>query len=145
MSLWGVPGDGDIVWLIIEVNLNCNISVCWGCWGPSSPFQTPMHPLSLSPNYSPLTLQNLWISSIPFFFLTPQRTQAVILQWSLASSPMSCLPTRICNSWQSVIHLSYMYWTPVRHWGCSCTFARYAPHPQRVYGIMGEKHVLVDH
>lgn len=50
------------------------------------------------------------------FFQLPQRTQAVILHWSLTSSSMSCLPTRICNSWQSIIRLSYMYWPPLRYW-----------------------------
>lgn len=100
------------------------LTVCSACWGPSSPFQTPTHPLKFSPNDPPLTLQRLWIASIPFFIPDTPKNLGCDSSVVLSSSPLSCLPTRICNSCQSVIHFSCMYQIPVRCWGCPYTLER---------------------
>ena len=74
MSSWGVPGDGDMAWLIIGVNLNCDISNV-GLLGPSFSLSDSYTSFKTQPKLPSLTLRHLWISSITFLFSsTPENS-----------------------------------------------------------------------
>lgn len=62
----------------------------------------------------------------------PQRTQAVLLSWSLTSCSVSYFPAWIYNSWPPIINLASL-----RHLGCLWESERDGPHPQIACKIVG--------
>lgn len=113
MEAWLDPSLG---WTWVAIFL----TVCWACWDPSSSFQTLTPLLRLSPNYPPLTLQHLWISSITFLFSnTPENSGCdsflVLSFFSHVLSPSRNL--QLLTTYNSLMILS---WTPGRHWAEAC-------------------------